>query len=224
MPILDRLLSIVAPHLCIVCGAEGGLLCAWCLPDAFPGLPSRCYRCLRISTDSATCERCRRLTAVRHAWIVTDYAGPAKQLVHKYKFDRARAAAPILGTAMAGVLPYHAADTLVVPVPTASVRIRQRGYDHALLAARHLAACANLDCVQAVSRLTQSRQVGANRQQRHDQLRDAFLVTRPQLVQNKDILIVDDVLTTGATIEALARLLKQAGASTVMAVVFAQQQ
>ncbi len=223
MPLLDGLLSIIAPHNCIVCGAEDGLLCAWCLPEAFPGLPSRCYRCYRTTSDSATCEHCRRRTAVKHAWIVTDYRGTAKQLVHDYKFGRARAAAPILGSVLADALPYISAHTLIVPVPTASIHIRQRGYDHALLMARYLAIRRNLRLSPIVSRLTQSRQVGSGRQQRHDQLRDAFIVTKPSLVNGAEILIVDDVLTTGATIEAVARILKQAGAKSIDAAIFAQK-
>lgn len=224
MPLLDRVLSVVAPHTCVVCSAEGKLLCKWCAPDAFPALPSRCYRCQSISTDSATCEGCRRHSPLKHVWAATNYDNAAKQLLHVYKFERARVAAPIIGDAIAQILPYISSGTFIVPVPTATVRIRQRGYDHALLIARSLAAIKNLELVWAVSRVTQSRQVGADRQKRQDQLKNAFIVSKPKAVKVANILIIDDVLTTGATLEAMASALKQAGAKTITAAVFAQKQ
>lgn len=224
MPLLDTLLSVVAPHSCLGCQIEGGLLCRWCAPDAFPALPSRCYRCHKSTQDSATCKQCRSQSKLKHVWVVTDYDFIAKQLLHKYKFERAQAAAAIIAAAMSDRLPYVADKVLIVPVPTATVRIRQRGYDHAALLAQSLARSQNRQWSRAVTRLTQSRQVGASRRQRMHQLQGAFEVTQPQLVRGADILIVDDVITTGATLEAVSTMLKQAGAKTITAVIFAQKQ
>ena len=200
------------------------MLCKWCLPDAFPGIPSRCYRCQRIGRDSATCALCRHQTVLKHVWVATAYDDAAKQLLHVYKFERAQAAAAIIGDAMMDRLPYLPPETLIVPVPTASVRIRQRGYDHAALLAKRIAAQKGLCWLPGAVRLTQARQVGASRQQRHDQLKEAFMIAKPRLIQGASVLLVDDVLTTGATLETLAKALKQAGAKTVNAVVFAQKQ
>lgn len=125
---------------------------------------------------------------------------------------------------MANALPYIAPKTLIVPVPTASVRIRQRGYDHAALLSRHLASTlGGCNWPGAVIRLGQSRQVGASRAQRHVQLKNAFLTRPSGALSGADVLLVDDVVTTGATLEAVALKLKQAGAKTVNAVVFAQK-
>ena len=77
--------------------------------------------------------------------------------------------------------------------------------------------------VSPVIRVGQTHQFGATRHQRLEQLERAFLVTNPTDVKNKHILLVDDVLTTGATLETLARVLKSAGAKQVDAVVFAQK-
>ena len=224
MPLLDSVLSILAPHTCLVCGREGKLVCDWCAVDAFPPLPSRCYRCRRITSDFALCDRCKKQTPLRHVWIRTDYDGSAKDLLHSYKYERARAAVLPVARAVDEVLPYLPADTLLIPVPTATSRVRQRGYDHAALLARSLARQHHLAWLRAVTHLSQSRQVGSSRQQRLTQLADTFIVTKPALVSGRDILIVDDVVTTGATLEAMARVLKQAGAKSVNALAFAQKQ
>ena len=224
MPLLDSVLSILAPHTCLVCNTEGSLLCPWCADAALLPIPSRCYRCARLTSDYAVCEKCKPKTTLRHVWIRTDYDGVAKQLLHDYKFARAQAGASAIVLALSDVLPHLPTGTLIVPVPTATVRVRERGYDHALLVARQLAHLKKLDYDRAVTRLTQSRQVGANRALRLTQLEHAFLVAHPRLVKGADVLLVDDVLTTGATLETMARLLKRAGARTVNAVVFAQKQ
>ena len=224
MPLLDCLLALIAPHDCLVCGAEGSLLCLWCTPDAFPALPSRCYRCKRLTSDFALCDRCKRQTPLRHVWVCTDYDHTAKALLLHYKFGRAQAAATNVAAALDETLPYLPPKTLLVPVPTATSRVRQRGYDQAVLLARQLAQRRHLNCVRAVTHLSQSRQVGANRNQRLAQLKDVFVVTKPGLIKGMEVLVVDDVVTTGATLEAMARVLKQAGAKSVQAVAFAQKQ
>ena len=147
----------------------------------------------------------------------------AHKLLHVYKYDRASAGAIIIAKAIADSLPYLAGNTIIVPVPTATSRIRQRGYDHAELIARHVAKYKGLPMVKAARRLSQSRQVGANRQQRKTQLHGAFIVTRPNAVKGANILVIDDVVTTGSTLEALAAELNKAGARTVCAAVFAQK-
>lgn len=223
MPLLDNVLSLIAPHDCLVCGREGSLLCNWCAPDAFPPVPSRCYRCQRLTSDYATCPNCRRYTALKHVWVVTQYESTAEELLHKYKFERARAGAVNIAEALNNTLPYIK-DALIVPVPTATSRVRQRGYDQVALLAREIGRRRQLAWLRAVTRLTQSRQVGANRQKRRSQLQNAFLVTKPVQVKGAQVLLVDDVLTTGATLEMVAEVLNHAGAKSIDAVVFAQKQ
>ena len=224
MPLLDSLISVIAPHTCLICGREGRLVCNWCMPDAFIALPSRCYRCKRITTNFAVCDRCKKQTRLRHVWIRTDYDGNAKELLHVYKFERAQAAVRTIAEAMDELLPFLSAETLVIPVPTATSRVRTRGYDHAALLAREIARKRGLVWLRAVTHLSQSRQVGAGRQKRLVQLDNDLLVTKPVLVKGRDILIVDDVVTTGATIETMAQVLKKAGAKSVNALAFAQKQ
>lgn len=224
MPLLDKLLSLTAPHDCLVCGVEGTLVCDWCAPDAFLEVPSRCYRCHSMTSDYAVCNKCSKQTSLKHVWVRTGYENTAKELMRLYKYQRARAAQSIIADAMNEVLPHLAKDTLVIAVPTATSRVRKRGYDQAALLASNIAWTRKLIYMRGITRLTQSRQVGASRKIRLTQLEGAFMVARPAMINGADVLLVDDVITTGATLEIAACTLKQAGVKTVSAIVFAQKQ
>lgn len=223
MPLLDTLLSIVAPHYCLCCGCEGSLLCALCAELELSPLPSRCYRCKQVTSDFSVCSSCRRQTVLRHVWVRTAYNDVSSQPLLAYKFERARAAYKPLATAMYGALPLLPEDTLIMSVPSSTGRIRERGYDHTKLIARELAQRTGLLQVWAVARTGQSHQFGASRSVRLKQLQGTFVVTDLKHVKSKKVLLVDDVITTGATLETLAKALKQAGASQVDALVFAQK-
>lgn len=224
MSLVDTAISVLAPHSCLVCGRDGRLICEWCVADAHVELPSRCYKCKRVTTDFALCDRCKHHTPLRHVWVRTQYDGVAKQLLQAYKFERARVAQALIADAMQETLPYLPAGTVVVPTPTATSRIRQRGYDHAWLLAREIAKNRQFGLARAVTHLSQSRQVGASRDKRLTQLADSLVVTKPAQITGKNVLIIDDVVTTGATLETMAKVLKAAGVKSVNALVFAQKQ
>jgi ComF family protein len=149
----------------------------------------------------------------------------ARQLLTAYKFGHQRSASLPIAKAMAETLaayPYGK-GYLVVPVPTATVRVRQRGFGHTERLAKHIAWRLKLERRSALSRLGQTRQLGASREQRLIQLSDSFIVRRPAAVRDRRILLIDDVLTTGGTIIAAAKALRAAGASGVDALLFAKR-
>lgn len=121
---------------------------------------------------------------------------------------------------MADSVPSLHNDVIIIPVTTATSRIRRRGYDHTKLLARELAHLNHLSYQNHLIRLNQTRQVGSSRQTRQQQLLGAFRVLHPRKIAGKDVLLVDDVLTSGATLEEAARVLKSAGVRHVAAVVF----
>ena len=217
---LDAVLSLIAPHMCLQCQAEGSLWCGVCR-SAAPTPAERCYRCHALSPDDRTCKRCRSNSPLYSVQAATRYEGYAKQLVWKLKFVRAKAAAVTLAEIMADRIT-PAVNSVIVPVPTSSGRVRQRGYDQAVLVARHFACQTGCEYVPALVRLGQQQQRTATRAQRLSQLAQAYTVPRPELVAGKPVVLIDDVITTGATLEAAARALKASGARRVSAIVFAQ--
>jgi len=112
---------------------------------------------------------------------------------------------------------------LICPIPTAPARIRLRGFDHTLLLTKHLSSLSNVPRAKLLKRRSNTRQVGATRKQRLIQLENEFIVKDIEKVQGKRILLVDDVMTTGASIAATTKALKRAGAKSVSALIYAQK-
>lgn len=145
-----------------------------------------------------------------------------KDIIDLLKFQRASAVSVDIARCMSSILPLLPKDTIVCHVPTAHKRIRERGYDQARLIAKSLAKQKGLSYQKLCSRLSASRQLGASRDQRFMQAKKAFALHRGVRLEGAFVLIVDDVTTSGATLEAIARLFKDAGAKQIDAVVFAQ--
>lgn len=219
MNFLEFVLAGLAPHECVGCKQEGTLLCPGCLA-ALPPTPPRCYRCNRATKDFRTCPACRKQSRLTQVWAVTPYTGTAKQLIYKLKFERARAGALDVARAICQQLPAGQA-WVITAVPTATGRIRLRGYDQAQLIAREVARLKGCAYAPLLGRLGQERQVGRSRSERRQQLKDSFRPRHQIALQNKHIMLIDDVLTTGATIEAAADTLRAAGAQRISAAVFA---
>ncbi len=221
MRLVEHFFRIIAPANCLSCGAEGSPVCAWCTESALPEVAGRCYRCNKLTKNSATCLPCKRSTPIRHLWIRTEYTAVARVLVHAMKFKYSLEAAELIAHELVNTLPALPPQTVVVYVPAATSHVRQRGFDHAKIIAQELARELGLAYAPALARTGQARQVGATRRQRLAQMEGVFRVRQPYLVNSLPVLLVDDVLTTGATIESATRVLKTAGAKSVDAVVFA---
>ncbi len=221
MSLFDALIGKIAPHDCLACGAEGHLLCVACT-SCLAVIPGRCYKCEKVSQDGLTCADCCPASPLCQVQVATAYDGSAKALIWQLKLAGARAAARIMAGRMAIMVKCDTATTIIIPVPTATGRVRQRGYDQAKLLARELAKQKRLPYLDCLARHGQAHQHGLSRQDRLIQLTVAFRVRRPKAVLDSNILLVDDVVTTGATLEAAAATLKTAGAARISAVAFAR--
>lgn len=221
--LLEKIISIIAPHTCIVCSNEDNILCDACLPGAFLAPESACVLCEKPTVNWQICAKCRRRSALNSVYVVAEYDSVAAELLKRYKFERAKAAYAPLAKAMAMALPYIEPSSLVVPLPTAAVRVRQRGYDQSVLLARKLAGLCGLKPRLVLKRLSTARQVGANRKDRQAQAQTAYALMNAEKVQGKTIWLVDDICTTGASLNASATLMRKAGAKEVNAVVVAWQ-
>lgn len=220
---IERLIGVVAPHNCVVCGKEGALLCAWCLPDAFPSLSSRCFNCYAKTNEYSTCTACRRLSGPKNVWAVTEYTDTAKTFIQKYKFERAKQAYKIIANELNKTLPHLGTEMVITHVPTATSRRRQRGYDQSELIAKELAKLRGCTHQTVLFRVGQTRQVGADRSHRKQQMEDAFSATKKAQPKDVKILLIDDLITTGATIVAATKTLKKAGFRHIYAAAFAQK-
>lgn len=217
---MEKLVSWIAPHNCVVCDVEGSLLCEGCLNAELTEVLGRCYRCHEVSPVQSVCPSCRRLVSLRHVWVASDYDEVAKKLIYKLKFERATAAARPIAEKISQILPNLPDNTVVCHIPTAASRVRIRGYDQAAEIAKCLAESKGYAHKTLLNRTGKTRQVGTGRVDRFKQLENAFTVRPFQDLTN--ILLIDDITTTGATIEAAGKILRKAGAKTIDVAVFAQ--
>jgi ComF family protein len=156
------------------------------------------------------------------AWVVGPRRGITKKLVNAYKFERVRSAHKQLAALLDANIPELPRNTVVVPIPTITRHIRERGYDHCMLLARTFARHRRLAYAPLLLRTTNTVQRGADKRQREIQAEKAFS-TQVNLAPDVPYLLLDDIITTGSTFQWAAKTLKTAGAETIWAAAVAQQ-
>ena len=206
---LDSLLSVICPHYCRSCGQIGAILCANCKYDIINEVLTVCPACAHLAVNDGGCQSCR--LSYKKAWIVGWREDGLRRLVDDFKFERNLAAGKMLADLLDAALP-DLADVIVTAAPTTATHARARGYDQSVLMAKRLARRRHLPYQTTLMRISRSSQRGSSRAQRFEQAKRAFRAVR---VRPARYLIIDDVITTGATLEAAAKQLLAAGATEV---------
>lgn len=205
-----------------------GPVCEHCWNRIVPITPPICETCAEplpswrvISLERQRCARCRRRhTAVSRARAIGPYDGALRDIIHALKYGGRRS----LAAPLAARLRMHGADVLTgadvaVPVPLHRSRRRWRGFNQAADLARHL----GVPVTDAIRRTRATRsQTDLPAARRHANVRDAFALRRRHRVAGCCVVLVDDVSTTGATLEACAKVLLDAGAREVRALTAAR--
>jgi ComF family protein len=224
---LKWLRSGLFPAHCRLCLAPGGdmELCPACRAD-LPWLTHSCQRCalpLPAHARSQLCPTClSNPPALDHCHALFSYQPPVDQWIHALKFNRDLATGRLLGELLAAqpIAGEQPAASLL-PVPLHRARLRQRGYNQAMEIARPLLRLgwrlSRCDCRRTKRTEAQS---GLPARHRRRNIRGAFTVRSD--LEGQTILLIDDVMTTGATLNELARTLKVSGAGRVEAWVIAR--
>ena len=233
-----RGLHFFFPRVCVSCGQDlpfdtKDFLCTSCKAQLQHPGPHTCARCgVELPSGGAHCFACRgskgaayKCKLIRSAFV---FNAPSRALVHALKYQGADYVAPFMGRLMAGRyknLPELGQADLVMPVPLFPRRRRKRGYNQSELLARVFAneALLALDTTSLVRMRDTLSQTKLGRKGRLENMIGAFRCMNPNAVKGKTILLIDDVATTGATLEGCAIALREAGAKRVEAYTFARE-
>ncbi len=217
---LDNLIGVIAPHTCLGCGLEGSQLCDECIAMYFQPIQSKCAGCFKLTSEFSVCSSCKKWLNLKHIYLTTVYQGVYEELLKSYKFKYARQnAVPIAKMMSTNLL--NLEDYILCPIPTAPSRVRMRGFDHSKLITKDLSKIINLESKNLIKRKSNVRQLGSTRSQRIEHMKNEFYTNKN--LKGLKILLVDDVMTSGATLSAASKNLKEAGAKEVSAVIFARK-
>lgn len=219
-----RSFALLLSQDCLLCAAESAerLLCPSCEDDLPRLQPPCCPRCALPTPSGEICGRC--LSHPPHydfAAAVFSYAFPIDRLIHSFKYGRRLAVGSHFGKVLAALTENPEAD-LIVPLPLHRSRLRERGFNQALELARPLSKAWHtpVDC-RSCRRIHQTRaQAGLPWPERETNVRGAFDCSAD--LSGKRVLLVDDVMTTGASLNELARIVKLHGAAEVTVRVLAR--
>jgi ComF family protein len=241
MTFLSQLTDILYPPRCHLCGrflypAEEPVqpkhVCANCRATLAPVTHPLCTVC-GISFPASTgqdhlCENCLRTNPwydlVRAPYL---YSGPIVEAVQKFKYKSQTFLIATLGPLLSSFAREwitFSPESLTVPVPLHRQRLRERGFNQSLLLARAVSSelGTRLDYLSLIRNRYTSTQTGLSKEARKKNVKGAFSVVNPESIKGETILLVDDVFTTGHTLNECARTLKRSGAQTVICLTLAR--
>jgi len=221
----NQFFDLLFPPCCVGCRRVGAWLCADCLAQVPRVEPPFCARCGGVVVADGLCARCRtaplQIECIRSA---VYFEGVLREAIHRLKYCGRTVLADPLGDLMVACWMQHPMPAdVVVPVPLHTARLRERGYNQAALLAREMARRVGLVVEEQTLvrwRVT-APQVELDARQRKENVRDAFRCSGDALA-GKQVLLIDDVYTTGATLEACAVALYEGGARGVRALTLAR--
>lgn len=221
-------LDIFFPKLCVSCGKYGQYLCASCAAKIELLKTPICFYCGKISVEAKTCSNCKKREKTQLSAIIPAVRydiGPMKEIIHQLKYCGVSELSEILGELIFQKIKDldFGKNIIIVPVPLNLRKKNIRGYNQAELLAKYLRnrLGAQFADVLVRNRNTAS-QTTLHRRERLLNLKNAFTCTDANLIEDKTVLLIDDVATTGATLSECANILMQSGAKKVIGVVAAR--
>jgi len=232
----DFVLDLIFPRECLGCGRINTYLCRQCFNQIDLNNNFYCALCKKPSPLAKICANCQTTTPIRAIWVAANYNNKVLQdLIHYLKYNYIEAISADLARLMANYLKtgnildqlqLKADNTILVPIPLHKKRFLQRGFNQSELLANCLSSYFGFEQVNLIVREknTQS-QINLKRNERQENVKSAFsLVNNWVFDKNKKIILVDDVVTTGSTLNECAKVLEKAGCLEIYGLVAAQRE
>lgn len=222
----ETIVDLIFPKFCLGCEKEGEWLCRNCSQKILEVETQVCPECSRISPLGRYCKRHQKRWGISGIIVATYYEeGPIKELIHNFKYNHIFELGPVLGEYLVKVLKKNdkllAGNLLITAVPLHFWRRSQRGFNQSEILADYLSSRLELPKnfkILRKIRLT-SPQVKFSGAKRRENLKNSFVFTKKINFLGRTLIIVDDVTTTGTTLNECARVLRKAGAKKVWGLV-----
>jgi len=219
-------LELIFPKSCIRCGKSGFVLCADCRTQIKMIKTFTCPHCGRITKSGQVCHGCKHKSRLTGLLVAAEYNyGPTKELIHNLKYNGLIEIAPILGGMLVSRIKKSKlrGEPVLLPVPLHWFRRRSRGFNQAEILAKIISKKLKIPLVLALKRRENTKsQVELSGRLRRQNLQGVFVCANNGAVKDKTIILVDDVSTTGTTLEECAEVLRTAGARQVWGLVVAR--
>lgn len=228
----EILLDILFPKFCVGCGKEGTYLCEDCFYLIEILEKQYCPFCQipKIVLDGRTCPLCRKSKKLTGLFCATSYENfLVKKIIHEYKYSLIKELAIPLSLLI--IIHFYNlgklknfSDFILIPVPLHKKKLKNRGFNQAEEIAKELSKFLNIPLLSnGLIKTKQTKsQTELQKEDREKNVKGVFVCTKNSSVRKRKILLVDDIFTTGATMEECARVLKEAGAREVWGVVVAR--
>ena len=215
------------PRHCLSCQQEGSWLCSKC-QKKIPYLKTfSCPFCQTTTTKGESCSFCRPQHSLTGTLSACSFQSPIKELIHRLKYQKTRELYQLLTKILikGTIKRLPEGKKLIVPIPLHPSQLKRRGFNQAELLVQELAQRLKIPCNSKIlKRIKNTRsQTKLNRQERLENLKDAFALDQKMDLKNISILLVDDVSTTGITLDQAAQTLNQAQPKQIWGVVVAKR-
>lgn len=229
-------LDFLFPKYCVNCRKVGEYICANCFSFISFDVSMICLVCNRGSIDGLTHPRCKSRYVIDGAFCAVAYKGIVKKLIYNFKYkpylsDLRNVLTDLFYESLIQnelfiktIEQFNNGAIIFVPIPLHARRLRERGYNHAKLLADGLSAKLNLPVLELLQRTRATKsQFGLKLKDRKENLQNAFIISpNTPITQHPNVLLVDDILTTGSTLLEAVRILKRNGAKKVWGLTLAR--
>ena len=230
-----NILDIIFPRYCVNCKKFGDYLCTDCFARLSFDTKNICLPCGKPSYNGITHPVCEGRYVVEGSFTGVVFNSISKKLIYQFKYKPHLSSLSLF----IGDLFYESLiqneefnkiidlQLIFVPIPLSSAKLRKRGYNQAEILAKNLSKKLSFSIVNCLERVKETKsQFELNKEERRKNMAGAFRLKKEfkDYIKNKNILLVDDVLTTGATMSEAGKILKKSGAKKVWALAFAREQ
>jgi ComF family protein len=222
----DYILDLIYPKECVGCNKEGTWLCRRCQSKIIKIKTPYCPKCKRITKNGQFCSNCRKNTFLTGIIISAYYREPLKEAIHHYKYqgikDLKNQLSSLIIDRLKNNLPRG--EKILIPIPLYKRKELERGFNQSKKITEIISSYFNIPLVGnlLVRRKQTLPQINLKLKERSENIKDAFELLPKNKIKGKTILLVDDVTTSGATLNEAAKILRQAGAKEIWGVVIAQ--